>query len=505
MEISKNWRDNIIKKKKNFILSFIGTIIYGIVGVTSMGIGQYSVYITSYFHHKQVNIDMQYGNLIMPIAMLSNSIFNPLSGLVEKKFGLYISLIISSVLIELDLLLFINQISIWISFFLIIFVGFSSAIGMGIPGKNLFLYYPKKGGIIGSLMGSCFIILGTILGIIGEKIINPEKYTLAKGEQFYPYEISQNYKKYFKYILIANPIIVIISLLLIKKYNPEYEDESNLENNINENTKNKFLKNKNYSKNIKSAIINKRLWRIIGISIFTPFVITFSRNTFRVYGALSSMNGAVLQYSLLYTGFSNIIVGPIWGLINDKYRYEIIIKILCSCCIIQALLFFAFIKSNTLYIICIIFGSIIGSGFMSASNLHILKVYGIEYSLEIGGVIGIFGAIFDLLNSSLSLIISKYYHTGEELQYAYRLIYLAGIAISGTGFYFAFKEKDEKFIYPFSQTENDYLTMINSDFKEKESNENEKNININEPKEIELGLERSSSETTLDSLKFNEK
>ena len=505
MEKPENSRDNNLKrKKKNFILSFIGTIIYGIVGVTSMGIGQYSVYITSYFHYKQVNIGMQYGNLVMPIVMLSNSIFRPLAGLMEKKFGLYISLIISFVLIELDLLIFINQTSIWISFLLIIFLGFSSAIGMPIPGKNLFLYYPKKGGILGSLMGSCFIILGTILGIIGEKIINPEKYTLAKGEQFYPYEISQNYKKYFKYILIVNPITLIISLLLIKKYNPEYDEESTLENNVDENSKKKILKNdENYSKNIKSAIINKRLWRLIGISIFTPFVNIFSRNTFRVYGALSSMSGAVLQYSLLFTGFSNVIVGPIWGLINDKYRYEIIIKILCSCCILQALLFSVFIKSNALYIIIIIFGSIIGSGFMSASNLHILKVYGIKYSLEIGGVIGIFGGIFNILNSSLSLIISKYYHTGEELQYAYRFIYLVGIAISAIGFYFAFNEKDDKFIYPFSQNENGYLTMINSDFKEKENNENE--ININDPKEIELGLESSSSETTLDSLKLNEK
>ena len=130
---------------------------------------------------------------------------------------------------------------------------------------------------------------------------------------------------------------------------------------------------------------------------------------------------------------------------------------------------------------------------MSASNLHMLRVYGIKYSLEIGGVIGIFIGIFNILNSSLSLFVSKYYHTREELQFSYRLIYLAGIAISGAGFYLALNEKENKFIYSFSQNENEYLTMNNSDFKEKDKKE--KFINI--PNEIELEIENTFTEKTL--------
>ena len=483
---------NLTKKKSKFISSFIGTLIYGIGGITSMGIGHYSVYITSYFHHKQVDIDMHYGNLIMPILSLSHSIFSPLAGYLENKIGIYFALTLSFLLTELDLILFINQTSILFSFLLIIFLGFSSAIGMAIPGKNLFLYYPKKGGIIGSLMGSCFIIIGMIMSVIGEKIINPGKYTLTKEERFYPFEISKNYKKYYKYVLCINPFALILSLFLIKKYNPEYEEEEPIQDSISKINNNKLLKNdENYSKNIKSALINKRIWRLTGISILTPFVISFSRNTFRVYGALASISGAVMQYSQLFTGFSNVFVGPIWGYINDKYKYEIIIKIICSSCILQAIFFTLFIKSNAIYIMCIFFGSIIGSGFMSASHLHILRVYGIKYSLEIGGVIGIFGGIFNILNSSLSLLISKFCHTGEELQFAYRFIYLAGIAISGTGFYLALNEKEDKF--NLASNENEYLTMINSDFKEKDKNEV-----INIPKEIELETESSSLETSIE-------
>jgi MFS family permease len=497
--IEKIKKFNIKKKKTRFILSFIGSVIYGLGGVTSIALSHYSVYITSYFHYNKVNIDMHYGNLILPILNFSNSIFSPLAGYIERKLGLYLALSLSFILLELDIILFINQMNIWFTFVLIIFLGCSNGIGMAIPGKNLYQYYPEKSGIINTSLISCYIIIGTTLGVIGEKIINPEQYTLGEGEQFYPLEISKNYKKYYKFVLCMNPFALIISLLLIKKYNPEYEKELTEENNnTEENNKNNTIrKDNNYSKNIKSAIINKRIWCLIGIANLTPFVIIFSKNTFRVYGALVNVSGSVLQYSILFTSFSSIIVGPIWGYLNDKYRYEIIIKILSICCIIQALFLSIFIKSNTIYIIFILFGSVIITGFTSASHLHILRVYGIKYSLEIGGVIGIFGGIINILNTSLSLIVSKYFQNGDELRFAYRLIYIAGILISGLGGFLAFYEKDDKYLYPFSQNENDYLTMINSDSKDNEKEKGEDNVNLS--KEIELEVQNNSSDVTVDS------
>ena len=491
--IEKLKKINIKKKKTRFFSSFIGTILYALGPITSMSLGNNSVYITSYFHHKQVKIDMNYGNLVMPIIIFSNSIFSPLAGYIDKKIGLYYALLLSFILLELGLLLFLNQNNIWLSLILIIFLGFSNGIGMSIPGKNLLLYYPKKGGIIGSTLISCFFLLGTTIGILGEKIINPGKYTLKKGEQFYPLEISQNYLKYYKFILYVNPFILILSLLLIKKYDPIYDEEL-VQEDINDNKDDKIFlkKDGNYLKNIKSAVVNKRIWRIVGISNLTLFVYNFSKNTFRVFGSLASVSGVVMQYSLIFTMFTSILVGPIWGYINDKYKYEIIIKILCICLIIQALFFAIFIKSNTIYIIFIIFGSIIGTGFISASGLHILRVYGIQYNIEIKGIINIFVSIFNILNTSISLIISKFFHTGDELKFAYRFIYLGGFFICSIGTYLAFYEKDDKFIYPFSQSHNEYLSMINTDIKEKEKN-------INKNKEIELELESNTSDITLDS------
>ena len=465
-------------KKIKFILTFIGTIFYGISGMISLGISSYSVYITSYFHHNNVQIDMQYGNLISPIVTLSNSLSSPLGGLFENKFGFYKTLIMTNVLIEIIILIFINQMSVFFSFILIVLMGMISGIGMGLPGKNLFFYYPNKGGTLGSFMGSAFITVGMIVGVIGEKIMNPEQYTLQKGEQFYPLEISANYIKFYKYFLYINPFLLVASLLFIKKYDKKFDKLIETENKDNKNNEQDKKDKENYKNNIKAVIKNKRLWILIVILTLTPFTVIFSRNTFRVYGALVSMSGAVMQYSQLFIGVSNVVILPIWGIINDKYKYKIIFKIIGIGYIIQSALLSLFINSNLIYLLSIILGSVFSAGFTSMMNLHLLKVFGIKYIIEIGGIIGIFSSVFNILIGILSFVISKFYHTGEELQYAYRYVYLFGLAFCCLGYFFGLKENDEKFIYPFDTVNNkddeEFTEIINSDDNDKS------------PKEIEL-------------------
>ena len=64
--------NNKINQKKRFTLSFIGNLIYFFGIMTPFGIGQYSVYITSYFHHFNQKINIQMGNLMMPILNIIN-------------------------------------------------------------------------------------------------------------------------------------------------------------------------------------------------------------------------------------------------------------------------------------------------------------------------------------------------------------------------------------------------------------------------------------------------
>ena len=247
-------RNNRLNQKKRFILSFIGNIIYFIAIMTPFGIGQYSVYITSYFHHFNPRVNIQLGNLMMPILMLFLSFSAPLGGVLEHKFGMHLTLIINTIILEFLIFLFIIQRNIWITFLLIILIGMTIGSVITIPGKNICFYYPEKRGIITSLMTSITVIIGSIINVFGEKIINPEKITIKENETYYPISIAKNYIKLYKIALIIIPFFAFLSLPFLKKYKEQIEIKNeNLEKNINideENAK------ENYSKNLKAAIFN---------------------------------------------------------------------------------------------------------------------------------------------------------------------------------------------------------------------------------------------------------
>ena len=454
---------NLNKQKKRFISNLIGSIIYLNAIITPMGIGQYSVYITSYLHNYNSKINIQLGNIMMPILMLFLSLSSPLGGILEHKLGMHLTFIISTILLEFLIFIFVLQRNIWITFILIILIGINVGSVITIPGKNICFYYPEKKGMIMALTNSFMFICAAITNVVGEKIINPNKIILKKDETYYPLYVSKNYIKFFKIILMIIPINTIISLLLIRKYDPIYNNEQlqklNKDNESSDNKKDEY-----YSKNIKAAIFNSRIWKIAAVSIFSEFVINFVLSTFRVYGALISINGTIMQYFPILFALSNIIFGPLWGYINDKLQNFKICKIICLFFIIHSIILAFFIQSNLIYIISIFVGSIFVNGIHNIVQPHVMKIYGIKYCIEIGGVINISTGIVNILKAGLSFIISFYYHTGKELQKPYRIIFLCGIGFNAVGYYFASKEKEDLFIYPYSLNDN-----------------NQKNVSIQSP------------------------
>ena len=136
--------------------------------MSPLGIGQYSVYITSYFHYYNPKINIQIGNLMMPILILFLSLSSPLGGIFEHKIGMHLTLLINSILLEIFIFLFILQKNIYLTFLIIIFIGINIGTIIAVPIKNICFYYPNKKGIIMGLMSSSNIIFGAIIRVLGE-------------------------------------------------------------------------------------------------------------------------------------------------------------------------------------------------------------------------------------------------------------------------------------------------------------------------------------------------
>ena len=436
---------HIHSHKKRFILSLISAILYQMSSSIVTTLGNFCVYFISYIHYKNPNekINMQYGNINGPIILLLLSSFSPLSGIMEKKFGSKITLILSSLIVELCLIFYFFQKNLYLFYTISIFIGLGNGLSAGVPIKNACKYYPKKKGTINSIIICFGGLVGSLYSFIGEKIINPNKEGIINKETnpFYPEEVANNANKYFLFSSIVFPIITFLSLILFYNFIPNKEENNNtylLENN----------KDNDKNTNTNEIIKTFRFWRNILIIGLMPFWAYFLNATYRAYAPMIGVNKNLVSYlSMIITGLSSL-TGLIWAFIFDKFGFQIIIKIMSGICIILSIYFFVFINNSTFYFIGLLINTTISRlGIMSVINPHIMQVFEFRNYLIIGGFARLFNQLSAFLAALTSVFISLKYKTGEELKTPYRIVSIIGFAFSSVGLILSFKENDEKFIF----------------------------------------------------------
>ena len=456
-------------KYQKYKSTLTGTIIY-LIGMASLVvISSLNVYIASYIHIKQEWVTIHYGLFLQPIFIFSMAIANPIGGLIENKIGFYYALILGNIICLIGIFgLYLTQ-NIWLCYFFFLIIGFS-CFSLNIPLKNITFYVPEKKGFIGAVISVVLQISASIYGFLGEFIINKEGYSLKKEDKFYPDYIANNISKFYYIPIICVPFFTVFSFLFIYIYDPSFENENeniplndgsinaltnpiiSSESNIptnNEKDENDEEKKKKedekYKKDIKKAIKSKQFWLLCGIAFCIGFLIRFVSITFRTFGALIGIDGNAFKYLGFAITFSTLISTPIWGCLVDKYGTKIILKITCAGCTILGVILYFSVNNNLFYLLCISISMINISGFSASINPHIMEIFTIKYTLEIGGLIGFFSGLNSIICSILSFIVSFYYTTGEELKTPYKVIYIIGTILSGIGFILNYYESGEKF------------------------------------------------------------
>ena len=481
-------------------------------------------------HHKDKWVDMQYGNLIMPFMALFSSLFSPLSGFLEKLCGPIISLLISSIIVEICLYLFYIQRNIWIFYSISLLSGFGIGLSANIPVKNACFYYPEKKGLISSSMMSFIGISMAGYVLIGEQLINPNKEGVInqETEPYYSEEVSKNCKNYYLFGMCVLPIGTLLSFLFFYKYNPDCENEEKEKENENdeENEENKEIEenkeageelkdtlikknvrnqklNSFYkpspSKNIKVALKSFRFWRNILIPLLIPFWIYFIQSSFRAYVVMLGVNTNIIFF--LGSGLSLIgcLLGPFWASLVDKFGFQPIMKIIGFICSLMSVYFYFFIGDRTFYPIGLLFTISALVGIMSAVTPHLMHVYGLRYFLTIGGLARLFNELGSFSAALASIIFSIFYKNAKDLLFPYRMMIVGGGALSILGLILVFFENDDKFIYG---DENEEVNQEETN-KPNDTFENEKQY-INENASTILDV-TNSSRTTLNNNEENKK
>lgn len=283
-----------------------------------------------------------------------------------------------------------------------------------------------------------------------------------EGEDYYPFHIAKNIKEYYKIIFYVIPSGTIICLLLTFQYTPALEEvsvspdllpeEENDESKaISEQEQDLFpqLQDKNEknkkSEEIKMILKNRRVWILSGINFGAMFLVILILNTFKTIGATAPkrVSATMLTYTAVFCAFALSVFGPLWGFLIDKVNFKIIMIIINGIGIslgvgmvfgLYVPLLFCFLVG--LAVVCV-------SGVMSSFHPHIMRIFGIHYSMIIGGVVGLVGGFSNLLGSIFTFVISSVFKNNQN--FAYGCVYVFGALLSLVALLLTLFENNEPF------------------------------------------------------------
>jgi Na+/melibiose symporter-like transporter len=350
-----------------------------------------------------------------------------------------------------------------------------AGIANSLSGKNLaFFKLDKKALLMSGMMVITTVLLGGF-SIFGEKLINPDGYTLKRNEEYYKYKYSSRTYIYFTFGFFSIPIGTIIFLLLIVEYKknksealkeeePDKKEEMNEENNIKNTEKDyeneidnnkteegdiiieKELKTMNKTRNLKKIIKTLRFWRLSFIQFLITFSFSFILGTGRTFGALIGIDGNVLQFLMLLQSFALVLVGPILGIFVDKKGPLNLLRIGSLICMIPGLLL-TFLTRNTLaFTVSFVISVLALITIVVCFAPFIMEVYGIQESVILGGIMSVFSKLSEVITTVVAFVISLFY-SKDEIITPYQIMYITGVGCCLLSFVLLMFESMEKHKY----------------------------------------------------------
>ena len=408
-------------------------------------ISYYEVFADHKFSKKQLYF-------VSPAGILIFKSLSSVMGILDDKFGTRILNITASIcLLGSQLLIYFFKIYVLLIIAYMLY-GLSASLTYFQSLKNCWKYFPNQKGLISGIVLSCFGLSPFIFTSIADGIIKSDDKGRKKDE-----EIVKGFKLYLMIVLISIAGAGILSSILCFPFRKVDEDipslplipegskdiDSKDEDNKDENPKNENqnsdeLKNEDNNeeikkeKTLKETICSKDFLLCLATDSCTLIFGYLLTNTYRTFGEISfinekeknssNMKGYLKTLSKVFT-LLNTFSRILWGFISDRVRFKIIYPFICIFQIICGSTIYFSTGHIAAYFIIANLGALSFAGHVVLfPNLIHIK-FGVDKSVYLLGICGIFSGIASLIGPFLTLFVLK-----EKKDYL--IIYLVGGAPS---------------------------------------------------------------------------
>lgn len=450
----------ILDNKKKGILTLISAVLMHLLTGNLFSFPNFIPYYKSFLYYHNGNIEKVSDSqlyFVAPVGIFIHNTLPSVTGFLDNLLGTRILYIIGSISLLISQLLIYNFIDYYIIIIAYGLFGICGSLTYFQTLKNCWKYFPDKKGLISGIVFSSFGLSSFIFTSLGDFIINPNDE--QKGDKgHYSEELSDKFLIYIKVFIICIISMGTISCILCfpykeesKKENDIYEnneiikdvsatDNENLdnnENNYNIGMKEDNKKEENDNLTLKESLLSLDFFlclTVAGCTLIYGFLLT---NTYRNFGTikLSKYEKALKYLSKAFT-LLNTFSRLVWGFIFDKIGFKILYIIVCVNQLICAGLIYNSSENIVTYFIIVCLGVLSYAGHIILFPNLIHHKFGVDNSVIILGICGIFGGISALIGPILTNIVNE--------PKDYLMIYLIGGAPTIASLLITCFIKDEK-------------------------------------------------------------
>ena len=444
------------EKRKEYIIkgliSLFSCIVHTLGYFSVWTLGNYVVYLISFRRNYNQNLTFSYGYFLFPIMNFSLSLSSPIGGVLEDKIGGKKAIFLSTMIIYTSFSIMYFSRNIFFDYALMILNGIGMAIGINIPRKNVCSFFMNNQALVCGIISLVPGLLSAFINIFNEKyILNPLSESPTIENLYYEEKIYLNFQKLLLFEIAFLIVICFITLATYIQNNPKETIKYGFGENVNESQDSKKTKKKNKKNEvskelkIKKAIYNIRAVKLfLMIFLFFP-TINFVNNTWRPIGIYYKINTYYLQLIGAFYSIIGCISSVIFALVGDKIQFRILFVVFAVLLTFSSFTFPMSFKNDIFFVCEIMIISFVLNGFNIIIDPHMMKVYGMENYIEIGGAIRSSAGICEIASVIFAFYLENNYSGSKN--YVYNFIYMISGCTNLISLFLGIFENDEKFDY----------------------------------------------------------
>ena len=443
------------EKRKAYIIkgliSLFSCIVHTLGYFSVWTLGNSVVYLISFRINYNQNLTFSYGYFLFPIMNFSLSLSSPKGGVLEDKIGGKKTIILSTLILCTSFAIMYFSRNIFFDYILMSLNGIGIAVGINITRKNVCSFFMNSQALICGIISLVPGFLSAFINIFNEKyILNPLSESPTIENLYYEEKIYLNFQKLLLFEIGFLIVICFITLATYIPNNPKETIKYGFGEKVNENKNNKKEKEDKTNEISKQLKIKKAIYNIRAVKLFLMIflffpTINFVNNTWRPIGIYYKINTYYLQLVGSFYSIIGCVSSVIFALVGDRIQFRILFVIFVVLLTFSSFTFSTTFNNDILFVCEIMVISFVLNGFNIIIDPHMMKVYGMENYIEIGGVIRSSAGICEIASVIFAFYLENNYSGSKNSVYNFMYIFsgCTGIISLLLGIF----ETDEKFNY----------------------------------------------------------